>query len=311
MKVDPRYLRYLQAIDDHGTFIRAAEEEGISQPALTNKIIILERQLGTQLIDRGRFGARLNTFGKLLLRHAKAIDAVLDRAYLEIELAKLGEGGTLVIGATPISLIELLPRALRRMDEENPRIRVSIIEGFDDQLLELLLAGEVDIIVGGMLVGERQPDIVGSHLIDLPLDAVIGKASKLWERDDISFSELLEHDWVLPSSGNVIRSYVDSIFVAAGENIPSRTWTCTSLHALKLIIQYSKRVSLMPSHAFAPESDAGILKRLKLLGPTSSRKLNVLRLKHVPPSPLLDPLIENLRDVATKISDRESRRDCS
>ena len=49
MKVDPRYLRYLQAIDDHGTFIRAAEEEGISQPALTNKIIILERQLGTQL----------------------------------------------------------------------------------------------------------------------------------------------------------------------------------------------------------------------------------------------------------------------
>ena len=116
---------------------------------------------------------------------------------------------------------------------------------------------------------------------------------------------------MLPSSGNVIRSYVDSIFIASGENIPSRTWTCTSLHALKLIIQYSKRVSLMPSHAFAPESDAGILKRLKLLGPTSSRKLNVLRLKHVPPSPLLDPLIENLRDVATRISDRESRRDCS
>lgn len=306
MKIDPRYLRYLQAIDDHGTFIRAAKEEGISQPALTNKISILERQLGTRLIDRGRFGARLNVYGKLLLRHAKAIDAVLDRAFLEIELAKLGEGGALVIGATPISLIELVPRALRRMDEENARIRVSIIEGYDDQLLELLLAGEVDIIVGGLLVGERQPDIVAEHLIDLPLDAVIGRANKLWDRYDITLSELLEHDWALPESGSVIRSYVDAIFVASGETIPSRFWTCSSLHALKLIIQHSKRVGLMPAHAFAPESDAGTLKRLKLLGPTSSRKLNVLRLKHVPPSPLLDPLVENLRDVATKISDRES-----
>ena len=116
---------------------------------------------------------------------------------------------------------------------------------------------------------------------------------------------------MLPSSGSVIRSYVDSIFVASGETIPSRIWTCTSLHALKLVIQYSKRVSLMPAHAFAPESDAGTLKRLKLLGPSSSRKLNVLRLKHVPSSPLLDPLVENLRDVAARISDREGHGDRS
>lgn len=305
MKIDPRYLRYLQAIDDNGTFIRAAEEEGISQPALTNKISILEQQMGTRLIDRGRFGARLNTYGKLLLRHAKAIDAVLDRASLEIELAKLGEGGSLVIGATPISLIELVPNALRRMDEENTKIRVSIIEGYDDQLLELLLAGEVDIIVAGLLVGERQPEIVAEHLIDLPLDAVIGRANSLWDRQDISLLELQEHDWALPAAGSVIRSYVDAIFVASGESIPSSFWTCSSLHALKLIIQHSRRVSLMPSHAIAPEANAGTLKRLKLLGPTSSRKLNVLRLKHVPPSPLLDPLVEHLRDIAAGISDRE------
>ena len=94
-----------------------------------------------RLIDRGRFGARLEEFEKLLLRHAQAVEAVVDRATTEIELAHQGENGPLTIGATPISMIELVPKALERLDRKISRIRIVVIEAYDDRLLEMLRAG--------------------------------------------------------------------------------------------------------------------------------------------------------------------------
>ncbi len=298
MKIDPRHLRYLRAIDTHGTFIRAAEAEGISQPALTNKIGILEQQLGVTLIERGRFGARLNAYGKLLLRHARAIDAVLGQAVSEIELAQQGQSGPLIIGATPISMIELIPKALERLDKQNASLRVSVIEEYDDLLLDKLHAGEVDVMIGGLLVDQLTPDVVADPLISLPLEAVVGRSSALWDRNEVSLAELLEHSWALPASGSVIRSYVDAIFVAAGESMTNQYWTCTGLHGLKSMIRKTERVSLMPGHAFRIEAKAGELKGLRLTDPTSSRKLNLLRLKHIQLPPYADLFIDALHAAA-------------
>lgn len=299
MKIDPRHLRYLNAIDAHGTFIRAAVAEGISQPALTNKIGLLERQLGTKLVDRGRFGARLNGFGKLLLRHARAVDAVLEQAVNEIELEKQGQSGPLLIGATPIAMIELIPRALQRLDKINPAIRVSVLEDYDDLLLDKLRAGEIDVMIGGLLIDQLPADISSQSLISLPLEAVVSPLSDLWGRSDVWLSELLSHSWALPASGSVIRSYVDAIFVAAGEAMPNRHWTCSGLHGLKSMIRRSKRVSLMPGHAFQVEAKAGELMGLRLKDPTSSRKLNLLRLKHIELPQSGNLFVEALNGVAT------------
>jgi DNA-binding transcriptional LysR family regulator len=308
MEIDPRYLRYLQALHLHGTFIRAAEAEGISQPALTNKIHALERQLGTALVDRGRFGARVNDRGKLLLRHARAIDAIVDRASEEIALSLSGAEGPLVIGATPISMIDLVPRALGQIAHTMSRVRLSIIEAYDDILLDRLRAGEIEVMIGGLLVGQCTPDIIAEPLVSLPLQAVVGRANWLWHRDKVALSELLDNEWALPASGSVIRSYVDAIFVASGEAMPSNFWTCDSLHGLKSIIRNSGRVSLMPAHAFAQELKTGTLKGLVLDGPTSSRKLDILRLKQIPLSPAGAHFVDCLRTAASDVKGSGSAR---
>ena len=300
MKIDPRHLRYLSAIDVQGTFIRAAKAEGISQPALTNKIGLLEQQLGATLVERGRFGARLNDLGKLLLRHARAIDAVLEQAVDEIALEMQGQSGPLVIGATPVAMIELIPRALERLDQKNPTIRVSVIEESDDLLLDKLRAGEIDVMIGGLLVDQLPTDISSQPLISLPLEAVVGPLSDLWGSSDIWLADLLSHSWAMPASGSVIRSYVDAIFVAAGEAMPSRHWTCSGLHGLKSMIRRSKRVSLMPGHAFLVESKAGELMGIRLKDPTSSRKLNLLRLKHIELPGPGEMFVEALNTVAAE-----------
>ena len=304
MKLDPRLLRYVRAIEENGTFIRAAAAEGISQPALSNKIGLLERQLGARLIDRGRHGATLNQYGELLLRHARAIDAVADRAAHEINMAKLGASGPLVVGGTPISMVELVPKALSRLDRINDRILISLVEADDDILLDKLKAGEIEIMLGGMLSDQMDSDVVEEPLIEFPLYAVVGRSNPLWDRDAVSLEEMVSQSWALPAAGSVIRSYVDAIFVGAGESMPTSYWSCSSMHGLKSVIQHTTRVSLMPFHAFSLEADKRVLKGLKLLSPTSSRKLNILRLRHMPLSYIAEAFLGQLVEVAQTISNR-------
>lgn len=305
MKLDPRLLRYLLAIDTHGTFIRAADAEGISQPALSNKIGLLERHLGTRVVDRGRHGATLNAQGRLLLRHARAIDAVVDRAEAEIGEALRGDSGPLAIGGTPISMLELVPRALARLDTLNNRVRITLTEADDDILLDKLRAGEIDLMLGGMVSDQRGDDILEEHLIDFPLQAVVGRANPLWRSDAVALEDMIGQDWALPAAGSVIRSYVDAIFVSAGETMPTSYWSCSSMHGLKTVVQHTRRVSLMPLHAFALEAEKGVLKGLRLLGASSSRKMNILRLQHLPLSSVAEVFLTQLKDVAASLDQRQ------
>ncbi|MBX2839494.1 MAG: LysR family transcriptional regulator [Gammaproteobacteria bacterium] len=298
METDPRLLRYLLAIHENGTFIRAANAERISQPALTNKINTLERQLGVKLVDRGRHGAQLNHFGLLLLRHARALDAVMGRASEEIALAKHGDSGPLVIGGTPISMVELVPRTLARLDQINSQIRISLIEADDDILLDKLKAGEIDMMLGGLISDQRNVEIVEEALIEFPLQAVVGKQNPLWDKQSVTLQDMVDHRWALPAAGSVIRSYVDAIFVSSGESMPTSYWSCSSMHGLKSVIQHTSRVSLMPVHAFSLEAEKGALKALKLLSPSSKRKLNILRLRHLPVSTLAEEFVNQLIEVA-------------
>jgi molybdate transport repressor ModE-like protein len=86
MEIDPRHLRLLRSIAEHGSFTRAAATRRISQPAMSAGIALLEKQLGVRVVERGRHGAQLNEFGHLLLRHARGLDALLEQAKAEVDL---------------------------------------------------------------------------------------------------------------------------------------------------------------------------------------------------------------------------------
>jgi DNA-binding transcriptional LysR family regulator len=70
-------LEYVAAVARFGSFRRAAAELHISQPALSTTVRNLERELGVQILERGRSGARVSQAGRELLAHVTAvIDAV-------------------------------------------------------------------------------------------------------------------------------------------------------------------------------------------------------------------------------------------
>lgn len=302
MRPDPRDIRFLLAVAEHGTFMSAAKAENISQPALSSRIARLERQLGVRLVERGRHGAVLNKYGELVLRHARAVDTILDRIVEEVELEQRGFVGPLVIGCTPVAATQLVPKAISQMGKSGEHIMISIHEEEDEPLLEKLLGGEIEIALGGIGSRAQHANIVQEKLADFQIQAVVGKASSIWTEKSATLEKLADQQWALPAKGGIFREQIEAAFLNSGTPFPRTFWSCSGIISLKGLIQNTDCISLMPSHAFALEAGAGVIRGVKLDGLHIDRSVAIMRLKHANLSPLAGRFIEALHKVAQRLT---------
>jgi len=301
MDIDPRHLRILLAIAEHGTFTRAAAAQRISQPAMSSAIARLEKQLGVRVLERGRHGADLNDFGRLLVRHARGLHALLGQAKAEIDRKRLGYEGPLVIGGTPVTLIELVPAAIEQLTRGKARISITVLEGVDAALLEKLRAGEIDVMLSG--VGHVAPpaDVAQEVLLELPFDAVVNGRSPLAKRRAMSLRNLANLQWALPTPGSAFHRHLEGFFVTSGVPFPESYWACDSLMALKSLVTHADCVGILPRHAVALEARAGALHMIRLRNIASRRQIGVMTLRTRAQSPLADRFVGALRRAATSI----------
>jgi len=139
------HLRYLVAVAEEGSFTRAAAREHVAQPAVSTAVRQLERELGVELLERGRRGVRPTEAGRAVLAHAQtALAAVAQARQVADDLAGLLRGRVvvgMVVGCTSDVLAQLLADFSRR----HPAIDVALIEGTSAALLDDLRDGALDL----------------------------------------------------------------------------------------------------------------------------------------------------------------------
>src|SRR6478735_9629556 len=139
---DPRRLLTLRAVVAAGSFSAAARDLALTQPAVSQQVAALEREVGTRLLERGAGGVGVTDAGALLLAHA---DALADRlALAEAQMAELGaRDEPLRIGAYPSALAVLVPRAIAALG----RPSVQATEGRLADLWDAVGAGVLHLAV--------------------------------------------------------------------------------------------------------------------------------------------------------------------
>ncbi|OCX63142.1 hypothetical protein BFP70_13110 [Thioclava sp. SK-1] len=141
MNITLRQLTYLLSLEQHRNFSRAAEAVHVTQPALSMQIRELEQSLGLTLIERRPRDIRLTRAGRMVLEHARRIQAELKS--LEAELRR-GQG-QINLGVIPTIAPYLMPRALPRLRELQSGLRLR--EARTEVLLEELMSGKLDAVV--------------------------------------------------------------------------------------------------------------------------------------------------------------------
>jgi len=178
--IDPRHLLHVRAIAQAKSFAKASLEIGLSQPALSKSIAVLERRLGVKVFDRSRTGAVLNDAGHILLRNAEGLVDMLERTADEVQLAAKSMQGPLTLGVTSGLVPRFLPDVLNKIHEEETGFNLSITERTLPELIAELEAGKLDIAVGPVLGKYQMPrDIEEEPLFNDPFNIVHGPHSDL------------------------------------------------------------------------------------------------------------------------------------
>ncbi len=200
-------LRSFLKIAEHRNFTRAAEECGVSQPALSQQIARLEEELGCAVFERQGRQVKLTEAGELLRRRAEQILVLVDDTSREIR--DDGETGRVVVAAIPTIAPYLLPRVLKTFHEQYPKARVVVNEEVTEDLLKRCTPGRCRSGHPGV-AGRDAPIWKCAPLFDEELLVVLPAGHRLAVHDALSIEDIRGEPFVLLDEAHCLSDNIRS-----------------------------------------------------------------------------------------------------
>ena len=264
MRLSPKRILDFLAIVRHGSFSAAAEATRISQPGLSQSIAQLEHALGARILERDRMGARPTALGTALQYHAESLEALLERTSEDMDLRIKGLEGHLAIGITPIASTSIVPEALSALLDETPDITVSVTDGLDDVILDMLRSLRLDIVVCRLNSQNWGEDLAAEPLFNADWAVIVRPGHPLADEKELSLKDLYNEHWVLPAEGSAFRLQMELAFRNANLAWPQTNISTNSILAIKYFIMNTSYVTVMSPQLVAVECAAGRLKAIPL-----------------------------------------------
>jgi molybdate transport repressor ModE-like protein len=302
--LDVRRMRVLREVAARGSFSAAAEALSFTQSAVSQHVAALEREAGTQLVERRRGGVRLTEAGRVLVGHADAILARIECA--EEDLAALAglRGGRLRLMSFQSGGATLAPRAVAAFHERHPQVELSMLEAEPDEAGERLKSGEVDLALvydHESTPGLLTPELSLTHLLDDRYDAILPAGHELAGRARLKLTDLAGEQWVASTSLCGCRQITETVCREAGFE-PRVAFEADDTMAAQALVAAGVGVVLLPQLALTTLHPGVVARRLV---EPPARRIWAARLEGAYASPASDAMLQTLEDVAEEF--REAR----
>ena len=269
-----RQLRYFLEVADAGSFSRAANRLGVSQPAVSQQMRDLERRLRAVLLQRRGKRTLLTPAGLLFQEHARTILGQVDKSLQEISAEPGQLRGTLRVGVIPYLDVALMPKLLGFFSEEHPAVDLSVLEISSAEIETLLEEGRMDVGLGW--ITRHSPNLRYEHLCDDRFTVVVAQGHPWAKRRVIKVSELHLQRVVQLPNNYVMRRMTDELF----RNSRIRPRTVAEINSIETLLRSLgtlKAVALMPRISLSESGRLG-LKSIRLEGKNLGLEVGLLHL---------------------------------
>jgi len=246
-----RQLQFLAALDAHGSFVRAAEAVGVTQPTLSAGVKELEAVLGVTLVERSRSGAVLTTAGREASDRAAGALAQVEDLVRAVRQAGAPLQGTFRLGAIPTIAPFLLPRALKLLRARFPRLHLVLREDVSARLVEGLRARTLDAAL--IALPYEASGIETEAIADDEFLLVCPKDHKLAKKTALAPGDLEGEDVLLLEDGHCLRDHALQVCKLPQSRAAAEVGA-TSLHTLVQMVAGGMGVTLLPKLA----ADGGV-----------------------------------------------------
>lgn len=205
-----RYIA-LKTIVEAGSFTKAAQQLDYTQPALSQSIASLEKEMGLKLLDRSRSGARLSVDGETIYPYI--LQLLNDSISLnnKVEEIKGLENATIVLSAYTSVSIHWLPDLIQGFKFKYPTVNFQILIGDNERNIDLIKKGLVDF---AFIEASSALDIDYIDIRKDVLQLVVAAGDPLANRDVIRLEDLDNVPFIRDDSGrgnDIYRPFMDDV----------------------------------------------------------------------------------------------------
>lgn len=245
--MDVRQLRYVLAVARRLSFTLAAGDLSIAQPALSQQIAGLERELGVRLFDRTNRRVSLTDAGRALVVRAERILADVSAAAEEMSAFAGGLRGRVVLGTYQSFSEYTLPKLLGRFHALYPGIEIALREGLADDLLAQLHAGSIDAFIGdpGDAGHALARAFVSEPLYEDELVIALAATHPRARASVIEIGELRDEPWVIFRPGSSLTARVYALARASGF-VPRIAFESVDSMTVRSLVAEGLGVALFP-----------------------------------------------------------------
>lgn len=239
-----------------GSFSAAARHLGITQPAVTQQVRRLERDLGLPLFDRAGRRAALTHAGQTLETYAQRLVRLLDAAHEALESLAGVRTGHLRVGASRTAGSYYIAGLLDRFKLRYPGVRVSLSVGNSETVLARVLDLSLD---AGLIAGPcEDPRVVSIPFVRDRLLVIAAPGHPLSGAPAIGIEDLAGYAWISREPGSRTRRLIERALAAHGLEIHP-TMELESNEAIKSAVADGIGIGIMAQAAVARDLAAGRL----------------------------------------------------
>jgi LysR family cyn operon transcriptional activator len=269
-----RHLRYFLAVAEAGSFSRAADRLGISQPAISQQMRDLETALRVSLFQRRGKRILLTSAGLIFQEHARVILRQLEN-FLQDLGSEQGElRGALHVGVVPILNVALMPDLLGLFAAKYPGISLTLEEISSTEIETALEEGQMDVGLG--FLTRHSPNLRYERLGTDEFALIVSEAHPWSNRRVIELSELHQQRMLQLPDSFVMRRMTDEIC----RNHQVRPRTVAEINAIETLLRSLAPLEaavLMPKIALRGREGLK-LKAIRLQGKDLALEVGLLRL---------------------------------
>lgn len=269
--MDQSLLVFL-TVSEEKNFTRAAEALHMTQPAVSNHIQSLERELETKLLDRTNKYVKLTKAGDLVYHHAKQIVSLYTRMHNLLDDLNHTASGSLMIGASYTFGEYILPHLIADLQKSYPLIEPSITIGNSRDIIEYISHHQLDvgIIEGGEVSNDR---VKITPFMEDKMSIAVGSTHPLLKRSTLQSNDLHHETWIVREEGSGTRELQEAAFHQLDLH-PEHLLTFGSTQVIKESIEAGLGISLLSETTMRKELRWGTLSLLPIKGFPMSRQFS-------------------------------------
>lgn len=255
MNITYDYYKIFYYVAKYGSFTKAAEILGNSQPNITRSMNNLESQTGLKLFVRNKKGTRLTPEGEQLYDHIKVAFFHISQAEEEMKKQSSLISGNIVIGTSEIALHEVLLPVLTKFSKKYPKVKIQITNQSTPNTLESLRMSQVQFALVTTPFEIYRP-LKSVKIKEFNEILVAHKDYQELERDIISLNEIIKYPWISLHQNTATRMYHENFFASSGLMFEPQMSVATTDQVLPMI-KAGLGIGFVPESMI--ESDEGLI----------------------------------------------------